>query len=109
MKIASNTTPKALAPKVQRVFELAARKARAIDRGWDASRGTPVFTVEGRYTSQGWTEWTQGFQYGCMILAGDGLDDRRLVDLGKRRTVQFMLPHVTHTAAHAVHELTHDG
>lgn len=100
MKITSPTTPKALAPKVQRVLELAARKARSIDRGWDPSRGTPVFTVEGKYTSQGWTEWTQGFQYGCMILAGDGLDDRKLIDLGRRRTGERMLPHVTHTGVH---------
>lgn len=100
MKIQSRITAKSLADSTQRVFELAARKAKAIDRGWDAAKGTPVFTVEGKYTSQGWTEWTQGFQYGCMILAGDGLDDRRMIDLGRRRTVEFMLPHVTHTGVH---------
>lgn len=79
---------------------LAARKARAIDRSWDTTRGTPVVTVNGRYTTRGWTEWTQGFQYGCMILAGDALDDPRLIDLGRRRTVDRMLPHVTHIGVH---------
>ena len=29
---------------------------------------SPVFTVKGRYTSKGWTEWTQGFQYGSALL-----------------------------------------
>ncbi|GAB4109980.1 MAG: hypothetical protein Kow00105_18700 [Phycisphaeraceae bacterium] len=82
------------------MFKLAARKARALDRSWDASRGTPVFTVEGRYTTRGWTEWTQGFQYGCMILAGDGMDDAKLIRLGQRRTLDHMLPHVTHIGVH---------
>ena len=31
-----------------------------------------MITVKGRYTSLAWTEWTQGFQYGCAILAFDG-------------------------------------
>jgi len=99
MKI-ENLTPRSLARDAERVGVLAARKARSIDRGWDVAKGTPVFTRNGRYTSQGWTEWTQGFQYGCMILAGDMLDDAKLIDLGRRRTVERMLPHVTHTGVH---------
>ncbi|MEM9882714.1 MAG: glycosyl hydrolase [Planctomycetota bacterium] len=100
MKIDPQLTPADLGDAAQRVFILAARKARAIDRAWDTTKGTPVFTVEGQYTTRGWTEWTQGFQYGCMILAGDGLGDEKLIDLGRRRTLQHMLPHVTHTGVH---------
>ncbi len=92
--------PKDLLAATRRVFELAAEKARTLDRAWKPSDGSPVFTVRGRYTTRGWTEWTQGFQYGCAILAGDGLDDRDLIALGKRRTVDHMLPHVTHTGVH---------
>ena len=58
------------------MFEIAGEKVVGLDRAWDASRGTPVFTVEGRYTSRGWTEWTQGFQYGCAILGFDGTGRR---------------------------------
>jgi hypothetical protein len=83
-----------------RLFELAARKVRAIDRTWDASRGAPVFTVGGHYTSRGWTEWTQGFQYGCQILAFDVTGDRELLEMGRRNTRLFMAPHVTHTGVH---------
>jgi len=97
MQIDSKLTARQLAPDTDRVFSLAAAKAKAIDRTWDTSRGTPVFTVEGKYTTRGWTEWTQGFVYGCMILAGDALDDDKLIQLGKRRTLKHMLPHVTHT------------
>ena len=92
--------PLELSAATRRCFELAADKARQLDRSWDPARGTPVFTVDGTYTTRGWTEWTQGFQYGMMILAGDALDDHELIDLGRTRTVQRMLPHVTHTGVH---------
>ena len=100
MRIQKDIDVKQLARAAGRVCELAGQKARAIDRGWDTAKGTPVFTVEGRYTSQGWTEWTQGFQYGCMILAGDVTGEDKLIDLGRQRTVDRMLPHVTHIGVH---------
>jgi hypothetical protein len=100
MQIDAQLTPADLAAGCRKLLGLAADKARLIDRTWDTAHGTPVFTVEGRYTTRGWTEWTQGFQYGCMILAGDGLGDDELIDLGRRRTVDRMLPHVTHTGVH---------
>ncbi|MEO1235925.1 MAG: glycosyl hydrolase [Planctomycetota bacterium] len=100
MQIDHQLTFKNLAAPAERVFALAARKARALDRTWDAGRGTPVFTVDGTYATRGWTEWTQGFQYGCMILAGDGLGDDKLVRLGRQRTHEHMLPHVTHIGVH---------
>ena len=85
---------------VQNVFQLAADKCRRLDESWDESRGAPVFTVAGQYSTRGWTEWTQGFQYGCQILCGDALDDSSLVELGRTRTVERMLPHVTHIGVH---------
>ncbi len=92
--------PADLADPIERLFKLAARTARALDRAWDPASGSPVFTVNGRYTTRGWTEWTQGFQFGCLLLAGDVLDDDRLIQLGKRRTLDHMLRHVTHVGVH---------
>ena len=100
MRIDTALTPRDLLSDTERVFTLAARKVRALDRAWDPARGAPVFTVEGKYTTRGWTEWTQGFQYGCAILVFDGTDDRAFFDLGRRRTIKHMLPHVTHTGVH---------
>jgi len=100
MKIDASLQPADLRADVRRVFELAADKVRRLDRAWNPKRGTPVFTVNGKYTSRGWTEWTQGFQYGCMILTGDALDDDKLIALGRQRTLDRMLPHVTHTGVH---------
>ena len=61
MNINATLTPQRLTKKTARVFELAGQKIRAIDAAWDSAKGTPVFTVAGKYTSRGWTEWTQGF------------------------------------------------
>lgn len=100
MKIDLKLRPADLTSALDTVFDLAARKVTALDRSWDRSRGTPVFTVEGRYTTRGWTEWTQGFQYGCAILTFDATDDRKLLELGRKRTVEQMAPHITHTGVH---------
>ncbi len=100
MNIDDTLTPADLAPACDRLLELACKKVRAIDASWDPKQGTPVFTVEGRYTTRGWTEWTQGFQYGSAILAFDGTDDKELLDLGRQRTLERMAPHVTHTGVH---------
>lgn len=100
MKIDAKLKPSDLKNAIQRVLTLAARKSRSIAKGWDPSKGTPVFTVDGKYTSMGWTEWTQGFMYGCTLLAGDGLDDAKLMKMGTESTLKYMLPHVTHIGVH---------
>jgi hypothetical protein len=100
MQIDTTINVRALLPAADRVFALASEKTRELDRSWDCSLGTPVFTVGGKYTTLGWTEWTQGFQFGCLILAGDALQDPELIALGRDRTIERMLPHVTHTGVH---------
>jgi len=85
---------------IDRLFEIAARKVVQLDQAWDPARGTPVFTVEGKYTSRGWTEWTQGFQYGSALLIFDATDDRALFELGRARTAQRMATHITHIGVH---------
>src|SRR5262249_20173136 len=92
--------PSDLTKPLNRMFELAAKKVRDIDGSWDSSRGTPVFTVEGKYTSRGWTEWTQGFQYGSAILVFDATGGKDLLALGREQTVRHMPVHITHTGVH---------
>ncbi len=98
--IDAKLTPAALLPAVARVFELSARKIALIDKSWDAAKGTPVFTVAGRYTSRGWTEWTQGFQFGSALLQFDATGDRKMLDLGTTGTVRHMASHVSHVGVH---------
>jgi len=100
MRIDSEITATSLLPATSRVFELASTKVRAIEKSWDKSKGTPVFTVEGKYATRGWTEWTQGFQYGSALLTFDATDDRELLELGRQNTLKYMAPHVTHTGVH---------
>ena len=89
-----------LGKKLDRLFDLATRKVIQLDRTWDASKGSPVFTIEGKYTSRGWTEWTQGFQYGCCLLVFDATDDKRLLELGRKNTIERMATHVSHIGVH---------
>lgn len=100
MRIDPNLRPADLVPACDRLFELAQGKVRDIDRAWDPTQGAPVFTVNGKYTTRGWTEWTQGFQYGCPLLCFDATDDRELLELGRTRTLERMAPHVTHMGVH---------
>lgn len=100
MRVDSRITPKALAPKLDAFFDLSANKLLAIDKDWDASRGSPVITRRGKYTSQAWTEWTQGFQFGCQLLQFDGTDDERFLELGRANTIRHMAPHLTHLGVH---------
>ena len=44
MNIDSKLTPAALAPAIARVFSLASDKVRNIEKTWNPSDGTPVFT-----------------------------------------------------------------
>src|SRR5687768_10219268 len=91
---------KDLLPAADRVFSLAAGNVLRLHERWDPAHGTPVFTVKGRYTSRGWPEWTQGFQFGAAILAFDATGDERFLEIGRRATVERMASHVTHVGVH---------
>ena len=83
------------------VFWAASAKCiRSIEKSCPPGSGSPVFTVQGRYTAKGWTEWTQGFQYGSAILQFDATGDEEFLELGRKRTVEVMAPHLTHVGVH---------
>lgn len=92
--------PASLEKKLDRLWEASAAKIHALERQVDPTRGAPVFTVKGRYTTRGWTEWTQGFQFGSALLQFDATDERAFLELGRARTVERMAPHVTHFGVH---------
>jgi unsaturated chondroitin disaccharide hydrolase len=100
MEIETSITPEQLLQPLAGLFELALQKVRLLNESWDRTKGTPVFTVGGKYTTRGWTEWTQGFQYGCALLCFDATGQRDMLDLGRKKTVELMAPHVTHTGVH---------
>ena len=100
IKIDSNLTTKKLLPKIYQLFELSGEKILSLEKSWKPEGGTPVLTVKGRYTSRGWTEWTQGFQYGSALLQFDAMGDERFLEIGRRGTVERMASHVSHIGVH---------
>ena len=71
MKIDPDLNPARLGPATDRFLDHSGRRILSIERSWDPAAGAPVYTRAGRYTTRGWTEWTQGFQYGCALLQFD--------------------------------------
>lgn len=100
MKVKSDIQVTDLKSKLDRVFELASKKSRDIEAKWDPANGTPVFTIKGKYTTRGWTEWTQGFQFGCAILGYEATGEDDLLKIGREGTVNQMASHVTHIGVH---------
>lgn len=91
---------KDLENQLQHFWQLSGEKINLIDKNYDLLKGTPVYTVEGRYTTRGWTEWTQGFQFGSAILQFDASGDTQFLDNGRKQTVSAMAPHISHTGVH---------
>ena len=100
IKLDAAPTLESLRPRLEHLFELSAAKIHALAQAWEPSQGAPVITVEGRYTSRAWTEWTQGFQFGSALLQFDATGELWFLDYGRQNTLQVMPPHLTHFGVH---------
>ena len=100
IKINRKLTAKKLLPKLERLFKFSGQKILSIEKNWRTSKGTPVFTEKGQYTTRGWTEWTQGFQFGSAILQFDATGDDRFLKIGRKGTLKYMASHVSHIGVH---------
>ncbi len=98
--IDSQLSPADLLPALDRMWAASADRLDRIERRWTTKTAAPVFTVDGQYQPQGWTEWTQGFQYGSLILQFDATGEQSFLDQGRAHTVAAMAPHVTHLGVH---------
>jgi unsaturated chondroitin disaccharide hydrolase len=86
--------------RVQTFWKRSAEKLALIHREFDDSQGSPVLTVNGKYTARGWTEWTQGFQFGSAVLQFEATGDSFFLEQAKKDTIGKMAPHVSHTGVH---------
>ena len=100
LRISQDLSATSLLPKIDRLWDASAHKIDSIEKTCVPGEGSPVFTVDGRYTARGWTEWTQGFQYGSALLQFDATGEQRFLDLGKELTVRLMASHVSHIGVH---------
>ena len=100
MQIDRNRTPQDLLPRIKRLFDISAGKILSIENTWNPEDGAPVFTVDGRYRARGWTEWTQGFQFGSALLQFDATGAEEFLDIGRGKTLARMSAHLTHMGVH---------
>ena len=100
IQIDTSLHPESLAPQLDRLWTVAGPKIKGLCRRDSPDAGTPVHTVDGLYTSQSWTEWTQGFLYGEAILQFDATGDEEALELGRRLTRERMALHLTHEGVH---------
>lgn len=98
--IRQDLTTASLAPKIKKLWDASAPKILSIDAAEKPGAATPVFTVQGKYTARGWTEWTQGFVYGSAILQYDATGDESFLVLGRDRARERMAHHITHIGVH---------
>lgn len=100
IKISETLSPTNFNNKLSYFWQLSGEKIKLIEKNYDESKGSPVFTVEGKYTTRGWTEWTQGFQYGSAILQFDITGEKELLETGRNKILTKMAPHISHTGVH---------
>lgn len=100
MKIDLSILQTFLEIKLDRFWDLSGQKILMIEKSFDTGQGAPVFTEKGKYVTRGWTEWTQGFQFGSALLQFDATGESEFLNLGRKNTVQKMGPHLTHTGVH---------
>ena len=100
IQIDFNLKPEDLTNQLKRFWELSGEKISLIEKEYDRGKGSPVFTSEGKYTTRGWTEWTQGFEFGSSILQFDATGEKQFLEKGRANTLELMAPHVSHTGVH---------
>lgn len=100
IKINKELRPNNFSGKLQRFWQLSDQKIKLIEKQYDELQGSPVSTIDGKYSTRGWTEWTQGFQYGSAILQFDITGERKMLDIAKNKMLTKMAPHVSHIGAH---------
>ncbi|HKJ79565.1 MAG TPA: glycoside hydrolase family 88 protein, partial [Prolixibacteraceae bacterium] len=100
LKIDFQLKPEDLQKKLSLFWELSAEKIKLVEKEYDAAKGSPVFTINGKYTTRGWTEWTQGFQFGSAILQYDATGENYFLEYARKNTLEKMAPHISHTGVH---------
>jgi len=100
IRVNPQSTAGKLLPKLERFWSLSGEKLVSIQNTFDFSKGSPVFTVQGRYQPQAWTEWTLGFHYGSAILQYDATGDSDFLEMGRSGAVRDMPSRITHRGVH---------
>ena len=100
IKINYELRPSDFSDKIKKFWQLSEEKIHLIESRYDESKGSPVFTIDGKYSARGWTEWTQGFQYGSAILQFDATGEKQNLENARKKIIDKMAPHLSNTGVH---------
>ncbi len=98
--IQKKLTPQDLTPLFRDFWKFSGDKLQSVEHNFDFTKGSPVFTVKGKYTTRGWTDWTMGFLYGSSLLQFEATRDQEFLKMGLKGILDKMPPHLTHTGVH---------
>ena len=100
MRTLEKIEPNDLGNGITEFTGIAAGRVMDLNKNWDSQNGSPVFTRAGKYTSRGWTDWTQGFQYGMALLLFDLTGEKEFLEIGLKNISERMSLHLTHFGVH---------
>lgn len=85
---------------LEKFWNLATEKTELLSKNYKSDTGSPVITKAGKYVPQGWTDWTQGFQFGIPLLIFDATGNDGLVEKAKEDIREKMPAHLSHFGVH---------
>ena len=100
MIIDNKLTSGAILPALNRFWDYSGRKIQSLEAEYDHSKGAPVYTVNGRYTSRSWTDWTRGFVFGSSLLQYDVTGDEIFLKGARTDIDAYMRNYLTHSGVH---------
>ncbi len=100
MKINYRISTEDLKTRLIKFWILSANKSMSINRVFDFAKGSPVYTVEGKYVTRGWTEWTLGFHFGSVIFNYEMTGDIDFLKIAREGAVKHLPVQISNTGVH---------
>ncbi len=85
---------------IKTMWAVSDHKLGAIESGNSSGSEALVFTRNGHYTSQHWTDWTRGFRIGSIILQSEASESPLIHDYGCEATKKWIEPRLTDFGVH---------
>ena len=100
MNINLQLEPEHLTEKINNLWSLSGDKLKSMSSSLAGTKGSPVVTVNGKYTPRSWTDWTQGFQFGSELFQYNATGDSYFLDMAIDNIKNKMTTHVSHFGVH---------
>ena len=100
MHINSLLKPEHLIEKINKLWSLSGDKLKSMSSSLKGTKGSPVVTINGKYSPRSWTDWTQGFQFGSELFQYNNTGDSYFLDLAIDNINNKMTSHVSHFGVH---------